>query len=206
MPSLLKKKSEADVPQVPPWHPNFRNFERLPDTKVVRTAFFINTVAATVALVLLIYVGRMEWNLHSLRTQIADQVQQIERDQAASDKAIALYKKYQVEEAKIVEVETFLKSKPSVSKMILHLGQTLPKNIAIDRMELRTNGLALSFTVRGATTQAADLASAYIEQLRADKELALFDDLQQTSSGRNPSSGRVMVELFLKLKNAEGKK
>ncbi len=206
MPSLLQKKSEADVPQVPPWHPNFRNFERLPDTKVVRTAFFINTVAVTIAVVMLIYVGRMEWTLYSLSSQIAVQQQQIDRDKGASDNGIAQYKKYQAEEAKLTEIDNFVKSKTTVSHLLRHIGQTVPKNIALDRFELKANGLVLAATVRGAPTQASETVTTYIEQLRADKELSLFDDLQQQSFGKSPASGRVMVELFLHLKGAEGKK
>ena len=164
-----------------------------------------STVAVTIAAALLIYVGRAEWNLHSLKTQIAEQQAKIDRDKAASDQAIALFKKYQGEEAKLNEVDAFVKSKPAVSKLLLHLGQTLPKNIAYDRFELRANGLVLVATVRGAPTQAAEWASAYIEQLRADKELSLFDELQQTSSGRNPQ-GRITIELFLHLKGTPPRK
>jgi hypothetical protein len=201
--SLLKKKSEANVPLVPAWHPNFRNFERLPDTKVVRTAFFINVFAITVTLVLLLYVVRKEWDLHTLRVQVAEKEQQITRDKPASDEAVALFKKFQAEEAKILEIDAFVKSKPAVSELLMHLGQTLPKNIAIDRFDLRDNGLALSATVRGAPDQASGLASAYMEQLRADKELARFDDIAPTNSGRNPQTGRIMIEFFLRFKGAK---
>jgi hypothetical protein len=206
MPPLLKKKSEADVPLVPSWHPNFRNFDRLPDTKVVRTAFFINTVAVTVALVLLIYVGRSEWNLHVLRMQVAEQEQLINRDKAASDQAITLFKEYQKEEAKLVEVDNFVKSKPMASQILLHLGQTLPKNIALDRFDLKPNGLTLNVTMRDAPTQAAGVAKAYIEQLHVDKELAIFEKPEQLSSGRNAQTGRITIELLLRLKGAEVKK
>lgn len=199
--SLLQKKSEANVPLVPAWHPNFRNFERLPDTKVVRTAFFINVFAITVTVVLLLYVARKEWELYALRLQKAEKEQQIARDKPASDQAVALFKKFQAEEAKVNEVDAFLKSKPLISELLLHLGQTLPKNIAIDRFDLRDTGLALAATVRGAPDQASGQASAYIEQLRADKVLApLFDDITPTSSGRNPQTGRIVIELFLRLK------
>lgn len=207
--SLLKKKSEANVPLVPSWHPNFRNFERLPDTKVVRTAFFINVFAITVTLVLLFYVVRKEWDLHVVRTQIADKQQQINRDKSASDQAVALFKKFQAEEAKVFEVDTFVKSKPAVSTLLLHLGETLPKNIAIDRFDLHAAGLTLASTVRGAPDQASGQATAYIEQLRADKELAsLFEDITPTSSGRNPQNGRIMIEISLRYKGAgkDGKK
>ena len=53
MRSLLKKKAEAAASQVPAWHPNFRNYQRLPDIKVVRTAFFINGFAALIAIALI---------------------------------------------------------------------------------------------------------------------------------------------------------
>ena len=45
----LTKKSDAALNVVPAWHPNLRNVENLPDTKVVRTAFFVNGFAMLVA-------------------------------------------------------------------------------------------------------------------------------------------------------------
>ena len=59
--SLLKKKKKPDAaaseaPQVPAWHPNFRNYQQLPDIKVVRTAFFVNGAAVFVALGLAVAV------------------------------------------------------------------------------------------------------------------------------------------------------
>jgi hypothetical protein len=203
--SLLKKKSEANSLLVPAWHPNFRNFEKLPDTKVVRTAFFINVFAITVTLVLMLYVGSREWELHVLRMQIADKQQQIDRDQPGSEQAIALFKKYQAQEAKLNEINTFIKSKLIVSDLLVHLGQTLPKNIALDRFILNENGLTLAATVRGAPDQASGQATAYIEQLRSDKELKQFDEVTPTSSDRNPATGRITIEVFLHLKK-EGKK
>ena len=124
-----KKKSEANAPLVPAWHPNFRNFEKLPDTKVVRTAFFINVIAITLTLVLMIFVGRHEWDLRSLQLQVAEKQQEIDRTKTSSDQSVALFKKFQAEEAKIREVENFVGSRATVSDLFLHLGETLPKNI-----------------------------------------------------------------------------
>src|SRR5207244_3711979 len=96
--SLLKKKSDAAVaPQMPAWHPNFRNYAKLPDIKVVRTAFFINGVAITITLAAMIYLGIQEWQLRSINNQIADWQRQIDRDKKASDTAVALFKKFQSE-------------------------------------------------------------------------------------------------------------
>ncbi len=205
--SLLKKKSEAGAAaQVPPWHPNFRNYEKLPDIKVVRTAFFVNGAAIFLATALLIYFVFQEWQLHVLNGQIADAQRQIDRDKPGSDQAKALYTKFETEEAKINEVDAFVKSKPVTSDLLLHIGQTLPGNVALDNFDLKETGLSLRLTVRGAPEAAAGYATAYLDQLRNDKELSRFDDFKATSSSRNAASGRLSVELFLRLKPAAAKK
>jgi hypothetical protein len=209
---LLKKKSEASAaPLIATWHPNFRNFERLPDIKVVRTAFFVNAAAITIALGLLTIFGRQEWELRSLNNQIAEWQHQIDRDKSGSDKAMALYKKFQTEEAKFQEVDTFLKSKPLPSELVLRLAQTLPANIALDNFDLRDNGLALRLTVRGAPDAATGYATAYLEQLRTDKQFARFDQAGAngfaiTNVQRNTTSGRLNVEFFLSLKSGKDAK
>jgi hypothetical protein len=205
---FLKKKSEAaSAPLVPAWHPNFRNYEKLPDIKVVRTAFFVNGAAITIALALLTYFGFQEWQLRNLQGQIADWQRQIDRDKAGSDRAVALYKKFQAEEARFQEVDAFLKSKPVLSDLIVRLGQTLPPNIAIDSFDLSELRLVMRITVRGAPDVAPTYANAYLDQLRADKELARFD--QAAFKGENPqrnaATGRLTVEISMPIKKA-GKK
>ena len=206
--SLFKKKSEAAAaPLVPSWHPNFRNFEKLPDIKVVRTAFFANAAASFLALALLTYFGFKEWQLHGIRGQMAEWQKQIDRDKRGSDQAIALFKKFQAEETKVAEVDAFVKSKPIVSDIIVRLGRTLPANFALDSIDLRETGLTLRLAVRGDPAAASGYATAYLEQLRADKELTRFDDVQFASQPtRTPGTNRIGVDFFLHLKGAPGGK
>jgi hypothetical protein len=200
--SLLKKKSDAAAaPAVPNWHPNFRNYEKLPDIKVVRTAFFINGAAIFIALALGIYFGTKEWQLRVIKGQIAEVQRQIDVNKRPSDQAVALYKKFQAEEAKVNEVDAFVKSKPLVSALILRLADTLPKNIAIDSIDMRADGMVLRLSVRGDSAAASGYATDYLEQLRADKELAHFDEFAFTGTPtRNPTTGRMAVEFILKPK------
>jgi hypothetical protein len=204
--SLLKKKSDtAAIPPTAAWHPNFRNYEKLPDIKVVRTAFFVNVAAISVALALLIYFGFQEWQLHTLRGQIADWQRQIERDRKASTEAIALFKKFQLEEAKLNEVDAFIKSRPLFSEIVTRLAETLPPNIALDSLDLREMGLTVRFSVRGAPDAASGHATAYLELLKADAEISKrFDEFSFTGTPtRNPNTGRMAVEFFLHLKGAK---
>ena len=205
--SLLKKKPDAAAANLTPaWHPNFRNFERLPDTKVVRTTFFINGTAIAVALVLLVYTGNRELNLDTVNSQIEEVEAQIVRDKPASDKAVSLFTKFKVEEAQLNEVDAFIKSRPIVSDLLLRIGQTLPANVALDYLDLRENLLILRGTVRGAPDMASGYASAYVEQLRVDPLLVLkIDDVVLKNLNRIPISGRLAIEIELKLKGAAKK-
>ncbi len=205
--SLLKKKSEASANSVPAWHPNFRNFEKLPDTKVVRTAFFINGAAIAVALVLLTYFGVHEMQLHTLNSQIAEWDAQIDRDKRNSDLAVSQFKKFQAEEARLQEVNKFLASRPVVSDLILQLGQTLPQNVALDVFELKDRQLVLRCTVRGSADQATGYATAYVDQVRADpKFVAMFESVDLTNLNRVVATGRLAIEIALKLKAPPGTK
>jgi hypothetical protein len=204
--SLLKKKSEAAAaPQVPAWHPNFRNYEKLPDIKVVRTAFFINVAAITIALALALYVGQKEWELRTIRTQIAEWDEKIQRDKKVSDQAIAQFKKFQAAEAKVNEVDAFIKARPRFSEIVIRVGETLPPHVAIDTLDLRENGLMLRLSVRGTPDAASGRATAYLEQLRTDEQFSkLFDDFSFVSTPtRNAATNLIAVEFFLRRKGAK---
>jgi alkanesulfonate monooxygenase SsuD/methylene tetrahydromethanopterin reductase-like flavin-dependent oxidoreductase (luciferase family) len=200
--SLLKKRSEAEAAVAPPgWHPNFRNYEKLPDIKVVRTAFFVNGAAIFVALALGVYAGLTEWQAWVLRGQVAEEQRKVDRDRGPSDQAVAMFKKFQAEESRVNEVDAFIKSKPLLSALLLRLGSTLPPDIAIDSLDLRADGLALRLSLRGDAVAASGRATQYLEQLRADQELGQFEEFAFTATPvRNPATGFMVVEFFLRLK------
>ena len=203
---LLKKKTEAAsaAPQMPAWHPSFRNYERLPDIKVVRTVFFVNAVAITVALAIFTVFIFKEYHLYSLRRQVADVRAQSDRDRRGSDQAIALFKKFQGEEKKIMEIDAFLKTRPLLSDLLLQIGQTLPKNIALTSLEEHDNGIVMRGSVRGAPELASGEASNYVEQLRGDPDIkVLFDKVTLTGINRTAATGRLSIDLFLKFKGGK---
>jgi hypothetical protein len=199
--SLLKRKSNAAPAIAPAWHPNFRNFERLPDTKVVRTAFFINGGAVVVALAIVGWFVYQTYQLHDIGRQIADVQQDINRNQRTSERTIAMYKQFQADAARFAEVDVFLKSKPRISELLLRLAETLPANIAIDGLEFRASTVVLRASLRGAPDQASGYAQAYVQQLKTDAVLGpKFDDIALQSLNRNPQTGRLTLEMTLKLK------
>jgi hypothetical protein len=202
----LKKKGDAAVVVVPAWHPNIRIAENLPDTKVVRTAFFVNGAAMLIAIALALYLGIQEWKLHEVNKQIADWQRQIDRDKKQSEDAVKLYQDFKLEEAKTNEVADFVESKPVLSEIILRLGLVTPKKIALDSLDFKDSGVSIRATVKGAPDRASGDASAYEKQLRADKVLGpMFGDVNLLTMHKNNTSGRLVIEIFCEYKKGAKK-
>jgi len=204
MPSLLKRKTEkGQMPLVPSWHPNFRNFERLPDTKAVRTSFFVNGVAVVIAISLLLVFAYQEYALHVLKRQVGDWEARIDRDQKPSAVAVAEYKKFQAEEKNAAELEAFVSSPVLVSSLLLDLGRTLPPRIALLNVIYRLDGVNLRGVVRGAGDRASGEVAAYVQKLKKEPAFStVFDNVSQSALGRDSQGDRLSFELFMKFKGA----
>jgi hypothetical protein len=199
--SLPKRKSEPVVDSQPPWRPDFRNAERLPDTKVIRTAFFINGIPLVIAVAATLWFLSSEYRLRDLHRQIDETQTEIDRNRRASTQAIGLYKNFQAQSARITEVDAFLKSKPLVADILLRLAETLPANVAIDGFDYHDLVVVLRGTVRGSPDQASGYASSYVLSLKADQSLgAKFDEITLVSLARNPQTGRLSMEISMHLK------
>ena len=98
-------------------------------------------------------------------------------------------------------------SSPAVSPVVRRLGETLPPDIAIDALDFQADGVVLRLAVRGDAVAASGRATAYLEQLKADKELAQFSEfIFAQAPERNPVSGRISVQFRLRYQAATGGK
>jgi hypothetical protein len=194
------KKSDAVV-VVPAWHPNLRNAAELPDTKVVRTAFFVNGAAMLIAISAALYFGYGEWKLYEVDKQIAIWQHDIDRDRKESEAAVALYGDFKVEEAKVAEVSDFVESKPVVSVIILRLAAITSKRIAFDGLGIRDTGVTIRATVKGAPDRASGDVSAYERLLRTDKVLGpMFRTVTLLNPRRDATTNRLVIEIFCEFK------
>jgi len=198
---LPPKKPEGAEHVFLSWHPNFRNYERLPDIKVVRTAFFINTTAVTIAVLMLSFVLFKEYQLNSLHKQIEDAQRRVSHDSSGSTKAVQLYRKFQAADKQLQSIANFRAAAPVPSPIILRINDTLPSYIAVTLLDFKEKGLTVRGIVRGAPELAAGRANAYVETLRKDKEMmTYFDAVSLDNMSPNPLDGRLILELSLKYK------
>lgn len=205
--SLKRKISKDQAPATPAWHPNFRNFELLPDTKVVRTAFFVNTVALVAAGALLLYVAYREYQVHSLRGQVAAWQERIDANTRQSSGSIALNRKFSDEEKKILELEKFLTDSFDGSDFLVAVAQSLPAKVSLVSVDYREVGATLRGLLEGAPEEASGTASAYLEVLRQEPRLgSYFGEISLTNLTRDAATGQLAFEILLKPKVAEKEK
>jgi Tfp pilus assembly protein PilN len=205
MPSLRPRSDQTQAPLVPAWHPNLRNRERLPDTKVVRTLFFVNFAAIMIAASFLVYFSYQEYRIKNLNRQVVDWRTQIGTNKKSAAQAVILSKKFADEEKKINELNEFLKQRLVLSELLLHLGSTLPADLAMDTVEVRANGVNLRGTATGSPEEASGRALAYVELIKQDKYISgIFEDVSQDVR-RDQGNVRLSFELFLRFKGAPKK-
>ncbi len=209
---FLNKKRDAEPAVAPAWHPNFRNFERLPDTKVVRTNFFINVAAAAAAVLLAGFVGWREFQAASFRQQAAAAQEQIERNRKESDEGLRLTKQFTDEERKFAEASAFTKAPISPTEMLALLGASLPAEIQLEYLDFRPHDptdsrCVLRGLAAGSKDQASGAASAYVETLRTQPRFAeVFGSVNLTTLNADARSGMLIFEIVLKFKAPGGKK
>ena len=202
----LTKKNEDQLDVELRWHSNFRNFERLPDTKVVRTKFFVNTAAIVVTIALLSWTGYREYHIRSLDEQIAEATRQIDTNTKQNKEALRLSQIFAAEQKKIGDTENFLRVPISVSGFIDLVGQTLPKEVSIEYAEVRlADRNSRLFTLRGLVAgtrdQASGSASSYVDLLRAHAVLGkLFDPITLDKLTPDGSTGMLSFEISMKVK------
>ena len=206
--SSLKKtsdKSAADA--MPAWHPNFRNFERLPDTKAVRTTFFTNGLAILVAVSLSIYVIYRETSLAALDLDIKAASEVVVANKPLSDQAIAQFKKFQEEEKKVADLQQFLAvSRLSFSDLMLQLGGSLPPAVTLSGVEYRPAGVTLKGSIKGSSEEGAGLAAAYVEDLKKNSYFSGMFDITLPGIVRDPATSQIHFEISMKFKAVAGGK
>jgi hypothetical protein len=202
--SLKKSSDKSSVSMMPAWHPNFRNFERLPDTKVVRTTFFINGVAILIATTLAIYVAYREVELSTLKgdTNAAQKV--VDDNKLASDQAVALFKKFQAEEKKIFELQKFRSVSPlEFSDLLLELGSSLPPAVLLNSMDYRPSGVTLRGRIKGSSEEGAGMADEYVSKLTKNAYFSdLFDPIKLTNIVRDAGTGEIVIQIDLQFRTS----
>lgn len=208
--ALLKRKSNDEPVAAPRWHTNFRDFERLPDTKVVRTAFFINTAAVAVAAGMLLWTGFREYTNFNIREQIKRAEADIQANRKQNAEATKLSATFAEQAKKLDEVSAFTRSAITPFEYVRILSENLPKEILIDYVETRVitetaSTVPTVYTLRGKAAgspdQASGAASQYVDLLRAQPRLTeVFEAINLSKINRDASGSFLAFEITMAVK------
>jgi len=185
-----------------PWHPNFRNTAELPDIKTVRTKFFINAACVVLALGALLYWLYAEYTLHTVSNELSAVNLRIAHDSKGSNEAIAQYKKFKANEAKLTELATFAgMQKVALSEFLKDLGQSLPEHVLLTQVQVKEPQIDLHGIIKSTSESASAISSAYEKQLRESPEFSgKFSSVVLTSLSRDSDTGFMNFEIVLKFK------
>lgn len=192
------KKSDSGSAKVPAWHLDFRDSDGLPDVKPIRTSFFVNGIAAVIAIGIALNFANQELTLYNLRSDAAALDAQIQSDTGPSAEAVKKFQEFRAEEKKLKEVSAFVDRRIEPSDFILRIGEILPENIIIEVIDVREGIFTLRGTVSGTPDEASGYASGLVELLNGDEILGpLFEDASLTSLVRNTATGLLNMEIQL---------
>jgi hypothetical protein len=199
LPLLKKNSDKAKASLVPAWHTNFRDYSTLPDTKIIRTSFFVNGLILFIALGSTLAFSFQEYKLYVLRKQSDEWQARIDSTRVASDQAVAKYKQFQAEERKINELNAFLKDQKLVfSDFIIRLSRTKPQGVVFAGVEYRDTGVSIRGYVLGMSEQATTAVSMYEKQLKDDADINKnFGSIAMTNISRDVQAGRLVFEVVL---------
>ena len=117
----------------PHWRPDFKIESTLPDIKVVRTDFIINSIAVAVALVAVFSLLKQEYSAHVLRNSVAVLEERISAssadDQLHLTRSEAFYKSAQ----RVVELQRFHRAPFVAHELFASLASLKPEGMVLTR-------------------------------------------------------------------------
>ncbi|MBA3849181.1 MAG: hypothetical protein C0502_04195 [Opitutus sp.] len=179
----------------------------MPDTKVVRTNFFINVASVAAALVLGGLVGWREYQAGALRQQASAAEARTATHKKASDEGLRLTKLFNDEDRKFAEAAAFVKAPIATVDILDVFGESLPAEIQLEYLDLRPfDATDPRCTIRGLAAgtkdQASGAASAYVETLRTQPRFAdVFASVNLTTINADPRTGMLIFEVVMKFKS-----
>lgn len=113
----------------PHWRPNFVNPSELPDIKVVRTNFIVNSVAVVLALGMLFLIGQREYKARTLESTIVSLEARVAQAEAGDTRYLRLSGEFKEAAEHVLEVSKFTETPFLVHELIRTLSVIKPEDL-----------------------------------------------------------------------------
>ena len=183
----MRKLSKKSAPaRSDSWRPNFRDYDTLPDVRVVRTKFFLPAFAISVAAALTAYILFQEYRAMGITEDIQALEAEVATYRERHDEKVDLNAEFMKVSRKLNEVVAFKEGKLTASDLLLDLSSRLPEGMYLNRVEY-TEGLAsIEGSALVSAEEASRLVNDYLKSIEeADVLQGLLSEYKLTSLGRN---------------------
>jgi hypothetical protein len=196
----MKANKQSSLTRIS-WHPNFRIVESLPDTKVIRTSFLVNSVSVAFLLAAATVFVLREQGLAEVRGQTSAFEARIVASTPRYTQAIKLQKEFSEAEKRLKEIEAFVTNDFVASGVLRQLADTLPKFLTLDSVAMNPDAMHLRGSIVGPDRKATDIATAYVALLKADVLFSpRLESVEVKSIDRVPEANRMVFEIEMKFK------
>lgn len=186
---MAKKSKDSQLA----WHPDFRSVESLPDIKVIRTDFFVNILAVTLAVLLAGYWAYIESQLYTLNNNISRYENDIAEKQGGDKQAIQLSNKFEKVSGRLEQLRTFTERPMMLSDYLAHVASVAPESLTILRVvydfkaartkqgNVRDRFFIIEGTIRGTPEEAPAIVNDFLRRIGEESSLGksvASDELQ----------------------------
>ena len=127
-------RSKKDIQ--PHWRPNFVNVSALPDIKVIRTNFIINSISVLLMLLVGFYVLQREYRAHSLSKTIATIEQQIRVAEGEDATSLKFSREFRDAAKHVAELEKFYATPFMAHDFLTQIIQMRPEQLIFKQLSL----------------------------------------------------------------------
>ena len=207
----MKKKigSKAAAGIGEQWHPNFRDFDSLPDIKAVRTSFFTSALFMTLAVMAAMYVGFREYTTMQLEENIHELDTENFAYQAKNNMALNKNKQFRDFSTRLNQVDAFVSGQLIGSDFILAIGSKVTEEMALTSLEYRKDMVVINGEIVGERASVTESVDAYISALKeseADQGLFSEYDLLSLQGSADGSSMQFRIVISNPAEDNKGKK
>lgn len=209
----MKKKSHKQ--SAPSWHPNFRIAEGLPDIKVIRTDFLINSVGILIPLVLIGMLIYSHVTESTLEARIAALDAIVAQREPQNNRFLQHNRTFNDEAKKLNEVSSFLSQGTDPVALLIDFVELRPEFIAYRQVSIRRENrqiaknqtapfkaITLTGSLRGSAAEELLQMDVFADMLRNHPQFGhLVTDIQ-TSVQRNVAADVFDFTMNISLKDS----
>ncbi len=209
----MKKKSNKQA--APSWHPNFRIAEGLPDIKVIRTDFLINSAGILIPLILVGMLIYSHVSEATLENRIADLDAIIAQRDPQNNRFLQQNRAFNDEAKKLNEVSKFLTQGTDPVALLLDFIELRPEFIAYRQVSIRResrqiaknqsatfNAVTLTGSLRGSAAEELLQMDAFQDLLRKHPQFGHLVTDVQTTVQRNVAADVFDFTMNISLKDS----